>query len=174
MVAPSRDSRANARPDRVRPTVRAATIDDLETVVALRIALLRTHSHNAVYGRMRTDAIARARPLFADQLRSTHEVTLLAERDGDASGILRCIESAGSPLLLPARYAYVSSVYVVPDERRGGILRLLLDHAVRWSRERGLDEIRLHSASDNPLSNSTWDALGFEVVEHLRVRSISG
>jgi ribosomal protein S18 acetylase RimI-like enzyme len=154
-------------------SIRPATLDDLETVVAMRIALLREHGRNAVYSRLRDDAPVRARSLFAQQLVSATEITFLAERDHVPVGILRCIDSVGSPLLHPARHAYVSSVYVVPSARRLGVLHAMLDIAVRWCRDRGLDEIRLHSASDNPLSNATWDALGFEVVEHLRVRPIA-
>ena len=68
---------------------------------------------------------ARARELFAAQLRSPTETIFLAERGGEVVGILRCVESMGSPLLEPARYAYVSSVYVRPEARRRGVLRAL-------------------------------------------------
>jgi ribosomal protein S18 acetylase RimI-like enzyme len=49
----------------------------------------------------------------------------------------------------------------------------LLAAADRWCAERGLDEMRLHNAADNPLANAAWEALGFEVVEHLRVRKLT-
>jgi aminoglycoside 6'-N-acetyltransferase I len=117
--------------------------------------------------------MARARRLFAIQLESPGEVTFLAERDGRAIGILRCVDSAGSPLLEPAQYAYVSSVYVVPDARRTGVMRALVDRAVTWAQRAGLDEFRLHSVADAPAANKAWDALGFQVVEHLRVRPLT-
>jgi GNAT superfamily N-acetyltransferase len=153
-------------------TVRAATVKDLETVVALRVALLREHGDNPVYRRLRSDVVARARRLFTQQLNSPGEVTFLAERGGQPIGILRCVESAGSPLLHPPHYAYVSSVYVLPDERRTGVLRALMEHAEAWAREAGLDEFRLHSVATSTATNSAWDALGFEVVEHLRRRPL--
>ena len=152
--------------------IRPATPDDLDTVVALRLALLREHGENALYGRLRRDAPARARRLFATQLASTGEVTFLAERDGRAIGIARCIESTGSPLLDPPRYGYVGSVYVVPQARRTGVMRALLSASEAWCARRGLDEIRLHSAADHAESNAAWDALDFSVVEHLRIRPI--
>jgi ribosomal protein S18 acetylase RimI-like enzyme len=152
--------------------VREATIADLDTVVELRLALLREHGTNFIYKRLRPDAAERARKLFGSQLASGHEVTYLAERGGQVVGILRCVESIGSPLLYPDRYAYVSSVYVDPAARRGGVLKALLDRAVQWCAERGLGEIRLHSTADGESANAAWSALGFEVVEHLRVRSI--
>ena len=164
------DSRP-ARPDS-RITIRRAMLADLASIVALRMALLREHAHNTIYSRLRPDADARARKLFAAQLQSPNEIIFLADLDGECVGILRCIQSSGSPLLDPAQYAYVSSVYVLPSARERGVLHAMLAAADAWCVERGLDEMRLHNAADNPLANAAWEALGFEVVEHLRVRSL--
>ena len=90
----------------------------------------------------------------------------------DSVGVLRCTESTGSPLLEPSRYAYVSSVYVHPDARRQGVLRALLRAADEWSRARGLDEMRLHNVADSESAEGAWAALGFQVVEHVRLRVI--
>ncbi|MEP6617918.1 MAG: GNAT family N-acetyltransferase [bacterium] len=152
--------------------VREATTRDLDSVVALRLALLREHPDHPIYGRLRADVTARARELYTAQLRSTLEAIFLAELDGDVVGILRCVESIGSPLLDPARYAYVSSVYVRPDARRRGVLRALLAAAERWSRVRDLDQMRLHNVSGSSDANGAWSALGFEIVEHVRVRDL--
>jgi ribosomal protein S18 acetylase RimI-like enzyme len=153
-------------------SVREATEDDLAVVVELRLALLREHADHPIYGRLRRDALARARRLFLSQLRARGEATLLAERGGAVVGILRCVHSGGHPLLHPDGYGYISSVYVRPASRRAGVLAALVRAAERWCRARGLDELRLHNASDNPLSNAAWQALGFDVVEHLRLRRL--
>jgi ribosomal protein S18 acetylase RimI-like enzyme len=154
-------------------TVRPATMADLAVVVELRLALLREHSKNPIYRRLRPDAPARASRLFAAQLRSSNEVIFLAESNGIPVGVLRCVASAGLPLLLPARHGYISSVYVVPTARRHGVLRALFTAAIGWCRARGLREARLHNAVENETANAVWDALGFQVVEHLRVCHLS-
>jgi GNAT superfamily N-acetyltransferase len=152
--------------------VREATSRDLESVVSLRLALLREHPDHPVYGRLRPDVGDRARELFANQLRSTMESIFLAERSGGVVGVLRCVESIGSPLLDPARYAYVSSVYVRPEDRRRGVLRALLRAAERWARARGLDQMRLHNVAGSPEAEGAWSALGFDIVEQVRVRNL--
>lgn len=152
--------------------VRPATLDDLDTVVMLRLALLREHSTNRIYSRLRPDAPQRARRLFAAQISSAQEVTFLAERGGEVVGILRCIESVGSPLLYPDRYGYVSSVYVRPEARRGGVLKRLLAQAERWCARRGLHELRLHSTVEGESGNRAWSALGFEIAEYSRVKQL--
>jgi len=153
--------------------VRPATPRDLASVVALRLALLREHPDHPIYGRLRTEVDRRARDLFSAQLRSRTETILLAEVAGEVVGILRCVESMGSPLLDPARYAYVSSVYVRPEARRRGVLRALVSEAERWSRARGLDQMRLHNVAGSVAAERAWEALGFSIVEQVRLRSIA-
>lgn len=168
------DRRAPVPAGQLRMHIRRATIKDLDNIVELRLALVREHSKNPVYKRIRVDADVRARSLYTAQLRSDHEAIFIAERGLSTIGILRIVESAGSVLLDPPRYGYVSSVYVKPECRRRGVLKALLVKAEEWCASRGMDEMRLHSASDSELSNATWDALGFEIVEHVRLRSLKG
>src|SRR6476620_3906479 len=153
--------------------VRPATPRDLDAVVALRLALLREHPDHPIYGRLRTEVDRRARELFAAQLRARTETLLLAEIAGEVVGILRCVESMGSPLLDPARYAYISSVYVRPEARRRGVLRALVSDAERWSRARGLDQMRLHNVAGSVEAERAWEALGFTVVEQVRLRALA-
>jgi GNAT superfamily N-acetyltransferase len=153
-------------------SVRRARIDDLDTVVELRVALLREYGDHPVYGRLRDDAVERAFDLYAAQLRSPHETIFVAEREARIVGILRCVDSASSPLLFPEHYCYVSSVYVRPDERHRGVLHALLAAAESWCAERGIDEMRLHNASSSMAAEQAWSALGFEIVEHVRRRAV--
>ena len=153
-------------------TVRPATPGDLASVIELRMALLREHGSNPIYARLRPDASDRAPRMFAAQLTSPNERIFLAEDGGRVIGIIRCVESTGSPLLDPARYGYISSAYVRPEARRQGALRALVRAARHWCAERGLDEARLHSVAGDEASNRAWDALGFDVVEHMRRRTI--
>lgn len=144
-------------------------MQDLETIIDLRLSLLREYGDHPIYGQLRTDAAARARPMFSAQLESNSEAIFLAEEKDVAVGLLRCVESIASPLLLPERYCYVSSAYVRPDYRRKGVLHDLFEQAVGWCRGRGLTEMRLHNVGSRQDSVATWDALGFDVVEQVRV-----
>lgn len=152
--------------------VRRATVDDLASVVALRLALLREYAGHPVYGRLRPDVEARARPLFEQQITATDQAIFLAERKGEIVGIVRCADVKGSPLLLPDRYCYVTSVFVRPDHRRRGLLSALMDRAEDWARRRGLTEMRLHNSTQGDMARAAWDQLGFEVNEEVRLKPI--
>jgi GNAT superfamily N-acetyltransferase len=107
------------------------------------------------------------------QLRSRLETIFLADVAGEVVGIIRCVESIGSPLLEPARYAYVSSAYVRPEARRRGVLRALMSEVERWCRARGLDQMRLHNVDGSEAAERAWDALGFAIVEQVRLRAVA-
>lgn len=102
-----RRGRANQLPAIGPITVRPATMSDLPLIVELRLALVREHTNNPIYARLRPDAPDRARRLFAAQLRSPDEVIFLAEYNNEAAGILRCLQAGGLPLLFPPSHGYI-------------------------------------------------------------------
>jgi GNAT superfamily N-acetyltransferase len=155
-----------------RLTVRAARVGDLPIVVDLRLALIREYESHPFYETLRDDARARAFELYRTQLTAPNETIFLAEKGRHAVGILRCVETHTSPLLMPERYCYVSSVYVVPEMRERGVLRAMLDAAIRWCDERGISEMRLNNSTSSPVARDAWQALGFDVVEEVRRRSV--
>jgi ribosomal protein S18 acetylase RimI-like enzyme len=154
--------------------VRRATIADLDTVIELRLALLREYGDHPIYGRLHPEAEIRARPVFAQQLQSPDQALFLAAHDGRIAGVARCVDSKGSPLLMPDRYCYVTSVYVRPEHRRLGVLAALMAHVEEWSRMRGLLEMRLHNSTLNAATRAAWDRLGFEINEEVRHKFLSG
>jgi GNAT superfamily N-acetyltransferase len=153
--------------------VRRAELADLETIIELRLALLREYHAHPLYGRLHPDVAQRARVLYRNQLTAPNEAIFLATMGADVIGVLRCSDMVSSPLFLPDRYCYVSSAYVRPAQRGNGALRALLARASEWCAERGLEEMRLHNAPSTGVAGLAWDALGFEVVEHVRRRSAS-
>jgi ribosomal protein S18 acetylase RimI-like enzyme len=152
--------------------VRRATIADLDTVIELRIALLREYGDHPIYGRLHPEAETRARPVFLQQIQAADQAVFLATHDGRIAGIARCVDSKGSPLLMPDRYCYVTSVYVRPEHRRQGILSELMNEIERWAKQRGLTEMRLHNSTMNAATRSAWDQLGFAINEEVRLKHI--
>ena len=138
----------------------------------MRSALIEDSRGNLAYRRLRRDYAAAAPPLFASQLGDPRCLTLVATVGDAHVGLLRCMLSAPNPLHEPARHAYVVSVYVVPEERRRGVLKALVRAADVWCTSHDINEMRLHVGVENKIGNAAWKALGFEPAEILRVRRI--
>lgn len=157
---------------RAEISVRAAQLDDLDAIVELRMSLLREYDTHPFYAHLHPDATERAHDLYRAQLTSPYETVFIARRGRRAIGLLRCVETRTSPVLLPERYCYVSSVFVIPEERRQGVLHALMRAADQWCDERGLTEMRLHNSSASTEAREAWSALGFDVVEEVRRREL--
>jgi ribosomal protein S18 acetylase RimI-like enzyme len=152
--------------------VRRATLDDLSPVVALRLALLREEERNPFFARPHPDAGDRALQLTRAELTTPGEVFLVAIRGASIVGMLRCRSARRMPLVAEARQAVVTTVYVVPEQRRSGVLRALLGGADRWCRRQGLTGMRLQCALTNDVGRKAWESLGFEPAETLYLRRI--
>lgn len=160
------------RPARV--VVRPATLNDLSTIVALRIALLREEARNPFFATPHPDAEERALHLTRAELTAPGEVFLVAVRNQSIVGMLRCRAVRRTPLVAESRQAVVTTVYVVPEHRRTGVLRALLAAADRWCRRQGLTDMRLQCALSNDVGRSAWESLGFTPVETLYLRTVPG
>lgn len=155
-----------------RIVVRRAHDGDLDAVVAMRSALLEASRTNPAYRRLRRNYASIARPVFAAQLGDARCLTLIAIAGNEPVGLLRCALSTANRLHEPQRHAYVLSVYVVPHQRRRGVLKRLLLTADRWCQAKGINEMRLHVGVENDAGNAAWLALGFEPAETLCVRRV--
>jgi hypothetical protein len=52
------------------------------------------------------------------------------------------------------------------------VLRALLAAADRWCEDQGIAEMRLHNSATAAVAEQAWNALGFEIVEHVRRRPL--
>jgi aminoglycoside 6'-N-acetyltransferase I len=63
--------------------------------------------------------------------------------------------------------AFLEGIYVVPDFRRQGIARTLVDSVVGWAREEGCQELASDSLLPNTDAHGVHRALGFEETERV-------
>ena len=113
------------------------------------------------------------RPGTADALRREAKATLaqpeawawLAERDGTPIGMLYAErpEAAGwiAPMVRPAPVAYLMLMFVLPDERGGGVGDALVAQFHREIDDAGVPVTLLHYEQVNPLSAPFWSQQGY-------------
>jgi ribosomal protein S18 acetylase RimI-like enzyme len=152
--------------------VRRATIDDLPQLAALRVALLREEERNPFFADPHPDADSRAVTLTRSDLAMPGSVFFVAVRGESMVGMLRCRAVRRSPLVAESRQAAVTTVYVVPEQRRSGVLRALLAAADSWCEQQRLRGMRLQCALTNDAGRKAWESLGFSAAEIVYIRSI--
>lgn len=85
----------------------------------------------------------------------------VAERDGDLVGMV--VASIVAP-----QHGGLDRAYVVPEQRRRGLLRELEIEATTYLRQCGCVDVRLHVDADNEPAREAWRALGYTpTVEYM-------
>jgi GNAT superfamily N-acetyltransferase len=144
--------------------VRHATLDDLAAVAAMEMGVIR---YDAQFGgsvpRPRTEELVRADTQIA--LGKQPHWIWLAERAGRPAGLLVVQPPADASWVAtmtgqrPA--AYLSTLFVMPDQRGAGTGTALVRHAHAQLDAQGVAVTLLHHSQVNPVSGPFWNRMGY-------------
>ena len=163
-------SAASHRPGRVRETpppgfdVRRAGPADLGTVIRLGLEVIR---YDARFGGVieRASTAAALRDEVAPMLAETEPWTWLAERDGDAVGVLIAERPQAAdwiaPLAGPAPVAYNMLTFMAPADRGSGAAAALVGRFHEAASAARVPVTLLHYEQTNPLSAPFWSRQGY-------------
>jgi ribosomal protein S18 acetylase RimI-like enzyme len=141
--------------------VRRCRPQDLDRVAALWTALTLHHSRLDPLFSLRADADERIRALLSAQLRDPDTAIFVAEHAGDLHGFCAVRVDRAPPILEEVERAEITDLGVREDERRQGRGRALVEAALAWIGERGIERVEVRVASRNEAGQSFWRALGF-------------
>lgn len=134
-------------------TVEQATIHDVERIAPL------FDSYRQFYGR--TSEIERARAFLFERFRHHESVIFFAmnSESGAIVGFTQLYPSFSSTRL--ARTYILNDLFVVPEARRLGVGKLLLEEAVRFGRSAGAARLSLSTALTNAPAQKLYESLGW-------------
>ncbi len=133
-------------------SVRQATAADLEALVPL------FDGYRQFYGQ--PSERDRVRDFLHQRLTQGDAVLFIAEAGGRAVGFTQLYPSFS--LVSMARIFILNDLFVVPEARRSGVARLLLDAAVRHGREAGAIRLSLSTALTNTAAQALYATAGWE------------
>ncbi|HEX2914078.1 MAG TPA: GNAT family N-acetyltransferase [Chloroflexia bacterium] len=70
-----------------------------------------------------------------------------------------------APLFLQHRFGYIADLWVEEAYRGGGAARLLLENAINWFKQQGVNRVQLEVDVNNALGQHFWEKAGFEPFE---------
>jgi aminoglycoside 6'-N-acetyltransferase I len=114
------------------------------------------------------DSAADHRLAMRDALKRGHHVRLAVADSGAAVGFVEASKrvdyvngTSSSPV------AFLEGLYVVPESRRQGVARGLVDAVVQWALGWGCLELASDSWMDQTVAHAAHRALGFEETERV-------
>ena len=134
------------------PTVRRATIADLETLAPM------FDGYRSFYGQ--APDVARARNFLAERIERDESVVLLASLDGAAVGFTQLYPSFSS--VRATRVWVLNDLYVDATARRHGVAQALLAAATTFARGDGAIRLVLETMPDNRAAQRLYEAQGWQ------------
>ncbi|WP_094584444.1 GNAT family N-acetyltransferase [Synechococcus sp. BO 8801] len=132
--------------------VRRAGLTDLDVIVPL------FDGYRQFYGQ--PSEPDRVRAFLKERLAQGDSVLLMAEADGLVLGFTQLYPSFSSVSMAPI--FILNDLFVVPETRRSGVARLLLDAAVRHGREAGAIRLSLSTAHTNTAAQALYTSAGWK------------
>ncbi len=141
--------------------IRSAHPSDLDRVVALWIALTEHHASDEPLFALRPNADAEIQRLLAATLRDPEAAIFVCER-GDALLGFCTVRVDHAPLIqVEVQRAEITDLMVLASERRRGVGRALVERALGWVKERGVERCEIRVASRNSEGQHFWRSIGF-------------
>jgi ribosomal protein S18 acetylase RimI-like enzyme len=139
----------------VNPTVRRATLADLDLVAPLFDAYRQFYACSP--------DLELARRFLGERLERGESVVFVAVADGKGVGFVQLYPTFTS---IGARRAWIlNDLYVAPDARRLGVGRALLDAARTMAEETGAAWMELATAKDNARAQALYRKCGYRLDE---------
>ncbi|MEU9452333.1 GNAT family N-acetyltransferase [Streptomyces sp. NPDC048277] len=151
---------------------RAIRADEWEAVKRLRLVALQDPVAGIAFLETYEDALARPDSFYQERAaRSAEEPSgarqfIAKAADGEWVGSLTVlVEEAGATdwagLPVERRQGHVVGVFVRPEHRGRGILKVLFDAGVAWAREQGAERVRLLVHEENARAQGAYRKAGF-------------
>ncbi len=141
--------------------VRRARAGDLDRVAELWALIAVHHEPLDPLFRMRPGAAEELRRMLAAILRDPDAAIFVHDEEGDLPGMCIARFDRSPPILDESERAEITDLGVREADRRRGIGRALVETALAWVAERGVERVEVRVASDNREGQAFWRALGF-------------
>lgn len=148
--------------------IRKATTSDIPVLVKFRRAMFESMGHTDVNKLDKGDSAAEK--YFN---RSIPDKTFFGWVAVDKTGlVISCIgvvidQHPPGPHNLSGKIAYVMNLYTLPEYRRRGIAKSLMEEVINWVKENKITRISLHASE---MGRNLYNTLGFTTTNALRLK----
>lgn len=150
--------------------VRKAEEKDLENVVELVVRLKRLNSEFDPLLKVRDDIYVQVKNWVSGYLNNKGKLLLVAESD-DGRIIGTLVSEVRERLFYePRMEGVIMDFYIMPEFRRKGIGKMMMDEAIRLLREMGAHVISAEFPAQNQISVAFYRKYGFRPMMNVYVK----
>jgi len=141
--------------------IRRAVSRDLDCVAALWIALMEHHAARDSVFALRPDAEAEVRRWIGAMLRDPNAAIFVCDGATGLTGFCAVRIDRAPEIVVEVDRAEITDLLVRDGERRRGLGRALVERALRWVVEQGVERCEVRVATRNVEGQGFWRSLDF-------------
>ncbi|MGD2250510.1 MAG: GNAT family N-acetyltransferase [Candidatus Methanofastidiosia archaeon] len=153
----------------MEPTIRKASLKDVDAIVTLNSTLADYHASLDQYYKpgCKTESYFREKILEVIFNKNIHIV--VAETNEIIGYIIGVIEEA-KPFVIPDTIGKISHAFIRKEYRHQGVGKTLVMHVLKWFKEHDITYVELSVDSRNESAIAAWHNLGFkEYMKKMRL-----
>ncbi|GAB6943577.1 GNAT family N-acetyltransferase [Vulcanisaeta sp. JCM 14467] len=151
-------------------TIREARESDVDVLVDLLVRLKRLNSEFDPLFSTRSDCAERTREYLLNTIRDNkNHLVLVAEDMGKIIGVLKA-DIRERLFYSPSIEGAIVDFYVMPEYRRKGLGRTMLEKAIMMLRERGAQLITAEFPTQNQIAVNFYNKMGFRSLVSIYAR----
>jgi len=144
-------------------TIRPAVVHDADEIASLILRLKRLNGEFDPLLKVREDALENAKRYVQDVVKEGKQLLLVADEGGKPVGVINAVLRERS-FYEPRWEGAILDFYILPEHRRGGLGRKMLEEAIKEMKARGAQIITAEFPAQNKIASSFYDALGFRPI----------
>lgn len=110
------------------------------------------------------DVVTRSTDYREKRLAEEDYTVFIAEIEGEKAGFATVHDREHAPVFAKGTSGEISELFVKKDFRRQGIAGELIDKAVKWCRNRGLEAVELSVDTGNSSARELYEGKGFREI----------
>lgn len=143
--------------------IREGAEKDVEEIASLLIRLKRLNGEFDPLLKVRGDALEKAKDLARKALKERDDLVLVAEKKGKVVGLINATLRERE-FYEPRLEGAIIDFYVLPEFRRTGLGKRIMNEAVKKLKSRGAEIITAEFPSQNRIASSFYEKLGFRAI----------
>jgi len=152
--------------------IRLATKEDTQRIGEMWLEMVNHHRQfDAIMFNASEKGAEFYQQNIANRLNDPNTRVLIAEEDGQVVGyVLGMIADIMAEVFMPVRSGFLADIYVMPEYRRQGIGKDLVERLILWFQSKDIKYYEWHVAQKNQNAVKFWQAMGGEITM-LRMRA---
>ena len=142
-------------------TIRKATMKDIPSVLKLWMKLMEFHHTLSIHFELANDAEIVWESYIREQLDEQNFLLIVAEVSGNIIGFSLVSIQSNIPVFKIKEYGVIYDFFVEEAFRRRGIGRKIFAFARKWFEQKGVENLQVSAAHNNPIAQGFWHAMGF-------------